>query len=394
MNSVDYVLLVLAVLAGLSGWRNGLVGGVLSFAGFIVGALVGAVIAPHVLGSMSGVVAAVLGVGIVILAAGIGNALAGLLGNWVRETVSWRPVRVVDSVGGSMFGVLSFALVAWVVASAVLVVPLGAVSTEVRGSTVLGEIDTVMPQAPRDWVSGLRSALDSTGFPQAFGGFTLDPVIPVDAPDPALLKDPAVRAAWGSLVKVEGIAPDCGTQVDGSGFVYAPDRVMTNAHVVAGVASPGVLVRGSGRVWPARVVYLDPVVDVAVLDVPGLDAPALRFSTTAQRGDAAVVAGFPGGGALTASAARVRGRISARGMDIYGHGQVTRDVYAVRGTIRPGNSGGPLLSPDGHVDGVVFASSVDDPDTGYALTADQVSTAAREGAASGTPVDTGSCATR
>jgi len=394
MNSVDYVLLVLAVLAGLSGWRNGLVGGVLSFAGFIVGALVGAVIAPHVLGSMSGVVAAVLGVGIVILAAGIGNALAGLLGNWVRETVSWRPVRVVDSVGGSMFGVLSFALVAWVVASAVLVVPLGAVSTEVRGSTVLGEIDTVMPQAPRDWVSGLRSALDSTGFPQAFGGFTLDPVIPVDAPDPALLKDPAVRAAWGSLVKVEGIAPDCGTQVDGSGFVYAPDRVMTNAHVVAGVASPGVLVRGSGRVWPARVVYLDPVVDVAVLDVPGLDAPALRFSTTAQRGDAAVVAGFPGGGALTASAARIRGRISARGMDIYGHGQVTRDVYAVRGTIRPGNSGGPLLSPDGHVDGVVFASSVDDPDTGYALTADQVSTAAREGAASGTPVDTGSCATR
>ena len=394
MNSVDYVLLVLAVLAGLSGWRNGLVGGVLSFAGFIVGALMGAVIAPHVLGSMSGVVAAVLGVGIVILAAGIGNALAGLLGNWVRETVSWRPVRVVDSVGGSMFGVLSFALVAWVVASAVLVVPLGAVSTEVRGSTVLGEIDTVMPQAPRDWVSGLRSALDSTGFPQAFGGFTLDPVIPVDAPDPALLKDPAVRAAWGSLVKVEGIAPDCGTQVDGSGFVYAPDRVMTNAHVVAGVASPGVLVRGSGRVWPARVVYLDPVVDVAVLDVPGLDAPALRFSTTAQRGDAAVVAGFPGGGALTASAARIRGRISARGMDIYGHGQVTRDVYAVRGTIRPGNSGGPLLSPDGHVDGVVFASSVDDPDTGYALTADQVSTAAREGAASGTPVDTGSCATR
>jgi S1-C subfamily serine protease len=274
------------------------------------------------------------------------------------------------------------------------VVPLGAVSTEVRGSTVLGEIDTVMPQAPRDWVSGLRSALDSTGFPQAFGGFTLDPVIPVDAPDPALLKDPAVRAAWGSLVKVEGIAPDCGTQVDGSGFVYAPDRVMTNAHVVAGVASPGVLVRGSGRVWPARVVYLDPVVDVAVLDVPGLDAPALRFSTTAQRGDAVVVAGFPGGGALTASAARIRGRISARGMDIYGHGQVTRDVYAVRGTIRPGNSGGPLLSPDGQVDGVVFASSVDDPDTGYALTADQVSTAAREGAASGTPVDPGSCATR
>jgi S1-C subfamily serine protease len=394
MNVVDYVLLALAVLAGLSGWRNGLVGGVLSFVGFIGGALVGALIAPHLLGSLSGITAAVLAIGVVVIAAGIGNALAGLLGTWVRSVVTWRPAQVVDSVGGSVFGVLSLALVAWVVASALLLVPLGPVSSAVRGSAVLREIDTVMPQAPRDWVSGLRSALDSTGFPQAFGGFTLDPVIPVDAPDPALLKDPAVRAAWGSLVKVEGIAPDCGTQVDGSGFVYARDRVMTNAHVVAGVANPGVLVRGTGRVWPARVVYIDPRVDVAVLEVPGLSAPTLAFSTTATRGDPAVVAGFPGGGVLTASAARVRGRISARGTDIYGNGEVTRDIFAVRGTIRPGNSGGPLLSSDGHVYGVVFASAVDDPDTGYALTADQVAAAARAGAAADTPVGTGSCATR
>lgn len=394
MNVVDYVLLALAVLAGLSGWRNGLVGGVLSFVGFIGGALVGALIAPHLLGSLSGITAAVLAIGVVVIAAGIGNALAGLLGTWVRSVVTWRPAQVVDSVGGSVFGVLSLALVAWVVASALLLVPLGSVSSAVRGSAVLREIDTVMPQAPRDWVSGLRSALDSTGFPQAFGGFTLDPVIPVDAPDPALLKDPAVRAAWGSLVKVEGIAPDCGTQVDGSGFVYARDRVMTNAHVVAGVANPGVLVRGTGRVWPARVVYIDPRVDVAVLEVPGLSAPTLSFSTTATRGDPAVVAGFPGGGVLTASAARVRGRISARGTDIYGNGEVTRDIFAVRGTIRPGNSGGPLLSSDGHVYGVVFASAVDDPDTGYALTADQVAAAARAGAAADTPVGTGSCATR
>jgi S1-C subfamily serine protease len=394
MNLVDYALIVLAVLAAFSGWRNGLVGGVLSFAGFIGGALVGALIAPRLLGSMSGLPAAVLGIGVVFLAAGIGNALAGLLSGWLRNTVTWHPARLVDSAGGAMFGVLSLALVAWVIASALLVVPLGGVATVVRGSAVLGEIDTVMPQAPRDWVSGLRSALDSTGFPQAFGGFTLDPVIPVPAPDPALLRDPAVRAAWGSLVKVEGIATQCGTQVDGSGFVFAADRVMTNAHVVAGVEHPGVTMRGTGRTYAAQVVYLDPLVDVAVLEVPGLSAPRLAFAGPAQRGDPAVVAGFPGGGPLTASAARIRGRLSARGTDIYGHGQVTRDVYAVRGTIRPGNSGGPLLAPDGSVYGVVFASALDDPETGYALTAAQVSTAARVGATSTTPVDIGSCATR
>jgi S1-C subfamily serine protease len=303
-------------------------------------------------------------------------------------------VRVVDSAGGSLFGVLTLALVVWVVASALLVVPLGSVSAQLRGSAVLGQIDTVMPQAPRDWISGLRSALDSTGFAQAFGGFTLDPIIPVDPPDPALLKNPAVRASWNSLVKVEGIAPSCGTQVDGSGFVYARDRVMTNAHVVAGVANPGVLVRGTGKVWDAKVVYLDPALDVAVLAVPGLGAPALRFDTTATSGDPAVIAGFPGGGSLTAGAARIRGRINARGTDIYGLGTVTRDVYAVRGAIRPGNSGGPLLSPTGRVYGVIFASSVDDPDTGYALTAAQVSTAARAGATATREVDTGSCSTR
>ncbi len=374
MNAVDYVLLVLAVLAGLAGWRNGLVGGVLSFAGFIGGALVGALLAPHLVAALglSGIPGAALGIGVIVLAAGIGNAIAGLAGSWIRAAVTWRPARFVDSVGGVVFGVLSLALVAWVVASALLVVPLGAVSAEVRGSRVLGGIDAVMPQAPRDWLSGLRSALDSTGFTQAFGGFTLDPVIPVQAPDPAVLKDPEVRAALASLVKVEGVAPDCGTQVDGSGFVYAKDRVMTNAHVVAGVANPVVLVGGTGRAWRARVVYLDPRVDVAVLEVPGLSAPALAFSTSAEGGDPAVVAGFPGGGALTVGAARVRARISARGTDIYGNGVVIRDIYSVRGTVRPGNSGGPLLSPAGRVYGVVFASSVDDPDTGYALTADEV----------------------
>lgn len=394
MNVLDWVLVVLAVLAAVSGWRQGLVGGVLSFAGFIAGAAVGVVLAPRAVGSLDGVTATVVGVLVVVVCAGVGNALAGWLGRVLRDQVTWTPARLVDSVTGSAFGVLTLALVAWLVASAVVAAPLGPVSSEVRGSTVLGRIDAVMPPATRDWISGLRSALDSTGFPQAFSGFTLDPVIPVAPPDPALLAVPAVKAAWNSLVKVEGVAPGCGTQVDGSGFVYAPDHVMTNAHVVAGVPHPTVLVRGTGTPFPATVVYLDPDVDVAVLDVPGLRARALPFAGPASRGDPVVVAGFPGGGPLTATAGRIRGRISARGTDIYGQGQVTREVYSVRGEIRPGNSGGPLLSADGHVDGVVFAVALDDPQTGYALTAAQVQEAARAGATATAPVPTGSCNTR
>lgn len=394
MNLVDLLLVALVALSVWTGWRNGLVAGVLSFAGFLGGALAGAALAPHLVGGLDGFLAAALGIGIVVVCAGIGNALMSVLARWIRSRVTWRPARLVDSVGGSVFGVLSVLLLAWVMASALVVVPLGPVSSELRGSRVLDGVDHVLPGTAKDWVSGLRSALDSTGFPEAFGGFSLDPLIPVAAPDPALLKVPAVRAAWGSLVKVEGMAAACGTQVDGSGFVYARDHVMTNAHVVAGLLDPVVLVRGVGERWQARVVYFDPDIDVAVLYVPGLDAPALDFAPPASRGDAAVVAGFPGGGALDASAARIRGTITARGSDIYGRGTVTREVYSVRGTIRPGNSGGPLLDPQGRVDGVVFAASVQDPDTGYALTAAQVSTAATAGARATREVATGSCATR
>jgi S1-C subfamily serine protease len=169
---------------------------------------------------------------------------------------------------------------------------------------------------------------------------------------------------------------------------------MTNAHVVAGVDRPRVLVAGSGEPLDARVVHFDPELDVAVLLVPELRAAPLRFSGDAVRGDRAVVAGFPGGGPLTAEPARIRARISARGTDIYGRGSVTRDVFSLRATVLPGNSGGPLLSPTGEVDGVVFATSVADPETGYALTAQQVQPAARAGAQSVAPVATGSCATR
>ena len=393
MNLVDIALVVLAVVAGLAGWRQGLIGGVLSFTGFIVGALAGAALAPMLLSSFSGWLAAALGIAIVLVAAGIGNALAGLLGRAMRERVTWKPARVIDSVGGSMFGVLSMALIAWVVASALVDAPLGPVSNAVRSSRVLGEIDAVLPQAPRDWVGGLRSALDSTGFPQAFAGFTLDPVIPVAPPDETVVREPAIRAASSSIVRVEGDAPGCDTHVTGSGFVYAVDRVMTNAHVVAGVSDPVVIVRGKGREWPARVVFFDPQLDGAVLDVPGLSAPELHFSGDATRGDPVVVAGYPGGGALTETPARIRARINARGTDIYGRGTVTREIFSLRGVVRSGDSGGPLLGMDGRVEGVIFASSVQDPDTGYALTASTVSDAALHGVQASASVGTGTCST-
>jgi S1-C subfamily serine protease len=394
-NVVDLLLLIMAVLVAWSGWRHGLISGVLSFVGFVAGALVGILLAPTVLSwlGVSGVVGLAVTMAVTLLLAGVGNAALVTLGNLARSKLVLRPLRAIDSAGGALFGVASLAVVSWLLASALVALPDGGVATLVRGSTVLGTIDNSVPDRARTWVSDLGHLLDDSGLPRVFSGLGAEPIVPVAAPDPALLEVKAVRRSWNSLVQVEGLAPECGALVDGSGFVYAPGRVMTNAHVVAGTRRLEVKIRGTGRAYPATVVYLDPDVDVAVLSVPELSAPALPFADNARSGTPAVVAGFPGGGPLTAVPARVRATITAQGKDIYGTGDVVREVYSLRADVRPGNSGGPLLSEDGEVYGVVFAAGIDDPDTGYALTAAQVRDAAVSGRLADKSVATGSCRT-
>lgn len=194
-----------------------------------------------------------------------------------------------------------------------------------------------------------------------------------------------------STVKVEGVAGNQGRE--GSGFVYASRHVMTNAHVVAGIDEPTVRVGGVGTAYEARVVLFDPEKDVAVLYVRDLRAPVLRFDDSAERGDSAVVAGYPQDGDLNLQAATVADKVRARGQNIYNSDTVTREIYSIRSTVRPGNSGGPLLTTDGRVYGVVFARSTSDDETGYVLTADEVTEDARRAATSTAAVDTGDLVT-
>ncbi|CAM5263354.1 MarP family serine protease OS=Streptomyces cyaneofuscatus OX=66883 GN=G3I52_18490 PE=4 SV=1 [Streptomyces cyaneofuscatus] len=170
---------------------------------------------------------------------------------------------------------------------------------------------------------------------------------------------------------------------------------MTNAHVVGGVSEPTVQIGGEGRLYDAKVVLYDWQRDIAVLDVPDLRATPLEFTgpnDDAQSGDSAIVAGFPENGAYDVRSARVRARIDANGPDIYQRGTVLRDVYSLYATVRQGNSGGPLLTPDGKVYGVVFAKSLDDPDTGYALTADEIREDIEIGRTANQQVDSQGCA--
>jgi S1-C subfamily serine protease len=203
----------------------------------------------------------------------------------------------------------------------------------------------------------------------------------VSPPNTGIVASPGVQTAAASTVKSVGDAEGCERRIEGSGFVYAPERVMTNAHVVAGVQDPVVYVDGRGRGLRAQVVEFDPQLDVAVLRVPGLELDPLRFATATvpSTTDAAVI-GYPGDGPLRLAAARVRTATTAVGQDVYGGGRVVRQIYSLRAEVRPGNSGGPLVGADGSVLGVVFAASREDPETGYALTSAQVAEVAARGA--------------
>jgi S1-C subfamily serine protease len=211
----------------------------------------------------------------------------------------------------------------------------------------------------------------------------------VGPPPAGIVRDTDVHRAAQSVYKIRG-ENSCERGVEGSGFTYGPDRVMTNAHVVAGVTHPDVLV--GDREVPATVVYYNPDIDVAVLDVAGIHARRLPFDRTGSPRQAGAVLGFPEDGPYDVEPARIRGEERLRSPDIYGRGAVVRHVYSLRARVRPGNSGGPLVSRSGTVLGVVFAASVTDPQTGYALTAAQVAQAAAAGLTHSRPVDTGSCA--
>lgn len=389
---LDIVLLVLAALAALSGYRQGFLVGVLSFVGLIGGGVVGAKIAPMIAHHFVGSGEAIAGVVVVFAAASIGRALAGALGIVLRRQLHWDAARAVDAAAGAALSAVAVLLIAWFIGSSLVQSPFVGVAREVNGSRVLTAVDRAVPAQVQAWFADFRQVVANGGFPQVFGALGAEKIVPVAPPDAAVLRDPQIVAAAGSVVKITGAARSCSRQLEGSGFVFAPGRVMTNAHVVAGVRQPFVQVGGEGRKLPATVVYYDPHVDVAVLVVDGLTAKPLRFGTTsAPPGTPAVVAGFPQDGPYTATAVRVRGVENARGPDIYQDSEVTRQIYAVRGDIEPGNSGGPLLDEKGQVDGVVFGKAVNDTQTGYALTANQVAAAARAGGLATAAVSTQSC---
>jgi S1-C subfamily serine protease len=390
VNVLDWLLLVLVLAYALSGYWQGFVTGAFATAGLLLGGLFGVWLAPVALGEANPSLLVSLGaLFIVILSASLGQALLQFLGAKIRDRITWQPIRALDAVGGAALSAAAVLVVAWALGVAISGTRIGSITSMVRSSSVLSRVDEVLPASAGGVLQAFNNVVGTSFFPRYLEPFAPERIVEVGPGPQRLLKDPDVVDAASSVLKVRG-TNDCGRGVEGSGFVYAPDRLMTNAHVVAGVDDPEVLVGDSSV--PAEVVYYNPDIDVAVLSVDTGAAPALSFDQDGSAQEGVAILGYPEDGPYDVQPARIRAEQRLRSPNIYGDGAVIREVFSLRGLVRPGNSGGPIVSSGGDVVGVVFAASVTDQDTGYALTAEQVARSAELGRSSSGAVSTGDCA--
>ena len=393
---LDLLLFALAAAFAVAGYRQGFIIGVLSFVGFTGGAVLGIYLAPGIAMTLTGKqnLQAVLAIVGVFAAAVIGMLVTSALGVLIRSHIRGGPSTLLDSIGGAAVNVVAILVLAWLIGSLVAYAPpFPAFARQVNDSVLLRTVDRLIPQSAHPEFKALRRLLSTQPYVQVFGALGAETALNVPPLDPAVAHSPGLLRDRNSVVKIEGIAPTCSRTIEGTGFVISRDHVVTNAHVVAGVTNgPEVYTRSASGEHPARVVLFDPESDIAVLYVPGLNLPALRFAGTAPFGASAVVAGYPLDASFTVRPARVGRPEYASGPDIYDSTRVVREIYPIRAVVKPGNSGGPLIAPrSGLVYGMVFAAAVAVPKTGYALTASQLAADIRKGENRTHPAGTGAC---
>lgn len=390
MNIVDLVLLLVLVLAAVRGFRQGAMSQVMAFGGAAVGLVAGAVIAPRVAQSVveePGAALALMTLGILLLSIALGQAVGIGIGMRLRRAVHVAGGAAVDRTAGIAVGVTGVLLTVWLLGSVLVQGPLPSLAKQVRQSVIVATVGEAMPQPP-DLFGEVGNYLDQHGFPTVFSGLGGAIAPPVEAPSRGAVAA-AQEAGTPSTVQVTG--QGCGGLSSGSGFVTQTGFVVTNAHVVAGTSD--LLVRDAEGEYDARAIYIDSDTDVAVLRAPELGAPAIAWvGRPAERGAVGATLGFPGGQRqMEVKPAAVRSRQQAVGRDIYGRGSVTREVLTLSAGVQRGDSGGPFVTRNGRVGGLIFAAAAAEPGTGYALTAESVQEPIDRAIAGNEPVGTGRC---
>jgi S1-C subfamily serine protease len=385
----DLVLLVVLFIALMAGLSRGL----LATLGGLIGLIIGGVAAFWAVPAVNDMLPSSewrgpVSIAVAVLLPVFGASVGAGLGGTLRQGVDRTSLRPLERLLGGVANVGVVALALSFVGNAVSATGAPGVASAVSSSAVLRTIDELTPPAVGRPLAQMRAIVLDDGLPRLN-----ILMVPRETPVvPAVdLDDARLEASAQSVARISGVAYACGTSSTGSGFVVAPDRLVTNAHVVAGVDRPVVELPG-GAVREGRVVYYDPVDDLAVIAVDDLDADPLGIAPTLSVGDSAVVQGYPYGGPFTSGSAGVLGVTTARVPDSYGRGAAEREVYSLAAVVRPGNSGGPLLTTGGDVAGVIFARDDSRQDIGYAMTSAELRPVAAQAEGLGTAVSTGQCA--
>jgi len=387
VDVVDIVLVVLVVAFAIHGLRLGALVQLLTFGGFVLGFVLGALLAVAVASGIHESRLRTLVTLFIVFGSAVVFSIGGrILGSWSSATLKRHNLAPIDSALGVAVAAVAVLLSAWMVASLLSQSRFTWISSSIGRSDILKTVDAVLPPVP-SVLAHLQSLLANEGFPPVFAQLSPPVVGPVPAPSESDAQRIAATAA-ASTVKLRGMA--CGFIQEGTGFAVGHGLVVTNAHVVAGETDPGVVV--GQTTYHAVPVLVDPELDVAVLrtDAP-LGPPLSLSSSMVGRGTAAAVIGYPEDGPESIAPAGVAASLVAQGRDIYNEGLVTRSVYEIDATVLPGNSGGPLVAPDGSVIGVVFSRSTISSDVGYALASPAVLARVQSAETRTSPVGTGAC---
>ena len=388
VNVLDAIIAAVFLFSLVSGFRRGAALQVVTYSGLIVGLIAGALIAPRLASLAKDPFAqATIALLALLLFAAIGDAIGWLIGRRVWQAARQSRLGRVDAGAGSVVAGAAALLTVWFLAFNLVQGPFPVVSQQIRGSAIIRGLDALLPRPP-SLLAQVRTFFDQFGFPEVFAGLPPAPAGPVEEPSQAEAQT-AFDAADQSTVRIVGQA--CDKILEGSGFVVEGNYVVTNAHVLAGVDAPEVQLQGGGE-FPATTVLFNDDLDLAVLRLDTSPAESLSFvNATLNRGTPGAVLGYPGGGALRGGEAAVRRWLFALGRDIYGDDTIRRKVYEIQATIEPGNSGGPFVTVDGEVAGVVFAASTTNDNVGYAITSDEAIPEVRRAIESDSPVSTGPC---
>lgn len=366
MDLLDGIVVVLCVAAFVHGLRLGAAVQILSFVGGLIGLVLGVLlvtlVAPHVAGNFAKTFVSLL---LLLLPCGIVGGAGRQLGARLWGKMRGRALARVDSGAGAAIAVAGLLVFVWLLATVMVNSPVASISNEIENSAIVQGMGKVMPELPTSELASLERLLTANGaLPLVIPP---GPVSPVTLPGSALVSA-AVQRDGLSTVQVTAFGCAQGLLVEkGSGFVVGPDLVVTNAHVVAG--SNRIVVSDEAGFHDAYPLLFDPRFDLAVLRVPGISDPALRLDPSyVGRGTQSVVLGYPlGRPALNAQPAGVMLLLDASGYDIYGNVLTVREMYEIQSLVRQGNSGGPLVEPNGEVIGVVFSRQAANDRIGYAL---------------------------